>query len=141
MKESETKKTLEEIQASAQQAVKSETASRLTRRYRTYLFQFILIFMTGAFALLTFLVKTTPSFPIDLAITQAIQSIYFPLFDDFMILISWPGFLPQSFLLPVLVAVMIYALGLQWEAVSALVAAFLPPAIHVQSNATVIIRF
>jgi len=131
MAEPETKKPAEEIQESAQQAVKAETTARPTRLYRTYLFQFMLIATTGAFAVLTFLVKTTPSFPIDLAITQAIQSIHFPFFDEFMIGISWPGFFPQSFLLPVLIALIIYALGLHWEAVTTLVAAFLPAVINV----------
>jgi membrane-associated phospholipid phosphatase len=131
MKETKKKKPVEEIQESAQEVVKAETTSRPTRGYRTYLFQFMLLAMTSGFALLTFLVKTTPSFPIDLAITQNIQSIDFLFFDEFMVLVSWPGFLPQSFLLSALVAFIIYALGLRWEAVTASVAAFLPPIINV----------
>ena len=130
MKETEEKKPVEEIQKSAQEVVKAETTSRPTRRYRTHLFQFILLAMTGGFAFLTFLVKTTPSFPIDLAITQAMQSMDFLFLQQFMILISWFGFLPQSILLPILVALIIYVLGLRWEAVTALAAAFLPAAIN-----------
>ena len=131
MSGSETKKPVEEIQESVQEIAKAETTSRPTRRYRTYLFQFVLMTTTGAFALLTFLVKTTPSFPIDLAITRTIQSIDFPLFDKLMIVISWPGFSPQSFLLCALIVVIIYAIGLHWEAVTALVAACLPPIVNV----------
>src|SRR5262245_43250007 len=125
------KKPVEKIQESAQEMAKTETTSRPTRQYRTYLFQFMLIATTGAFAFLTFLVKTIPSFPIDLAITRALQSINFPLFDPFMRLVSWPGFSPQSYLLSALVVLIIYVLGLRWEAVSALVAALLPPLINV----------
>jgi membrane-associated phospholipid phosphatase len=131
MPRSETKQPVEEIQESVQEIAKAETTSRPTRRYRTYLFQFMLITTTGAFALLTFLVKTTPSFPIDLAITRTIQSINFPFFDEFMIVISWPGFSPQSFVLCVLIILTIYVLGLYWETVTALVAAFLPAFINV----------
>ena len=125
------KKTVDELQESVQEIAKAETTSRPTRRYRTYLFQFVLITTTGAFALLTFLVKTTPSFPIDLAITRTIQSIDFPLFDKLMIVISWPGFSPQSFLLCALIVIIIYVLGLHWESVAALIAAFLPALINV----------
>src|SRR5678816_3393435 len=84
MKESTAKKPVEKIQESVQEVAKAETTSRPTRQYRTYLFQFMLIATTSAFAILTFLVKTVPSFPIDLAITRAIQLINFPLFDTFM---------------------------------------------------------
>jgi membrane-associated phospholipid phosphatase len=129
MTDSTAKKPVEQIQKSAQQAAKAETTSRPTRNYRTYLFQFALIVITGAFALLTFLVKTTPSFPIDLAITRFIQSINLPFFDTFMYLISWPGYPPQSFILSAVVILIIYVLGLRWEAIVGLLAAILPAAI------------
>ena len=128
---SEANKPVKEIQGSVQEAANAETASRTTRRYRTYLFQFMLIATTSAFAFLTFLVKTTPSFPIDLAITQTIQSIDFPFFDELMIVISWPGFLPQSLLLPASILLIAYALGLHWESVAGFIAALLPAIINV----------
>jgi membrane-associated phospholipid phosphatase len=131
MKQSTAKKPVEKHQESAQETAKTETTSRPTRQHRTYLFQFMLIVTTGAFAFLTFLVKTIPSFPIDLAITRAIQSIHFPFSDEFMQLVSWPGFSPQSYILSAVVGLIIYALGLRWEAVSALVAALFPPLINV----------
>lgn len=126
MTDSTAKKPVEQIQQSAQQAAKAETTSRPTRNYRAYLFQLALIIITGSFALLTFLVKTTPSFPIDLAITRFIQSINLPFFDTLMYLISWPGFPPQSFILSAVVLLIIYMLGLRWEAITGLVAAILP---------------
>ena len=110
----------------AQQIAKAETTLPPTRKYRTVLFLFMLLATTGAFASLTFLVKTMPSLPIDLAITRAIQSINSPFFDGLMHLVSWPGFPPQSYLLSALVVLIIYSLGLRWEAVSAAVASILP---------------
>jgi membrane-associated phospholipid phosphatase len=130
MTEAEAKKPVEKVQESAQQVAKAETTSRPTRRYRTYLVQFFLLVTTSTFAMLTFLVKTTPAFPIDLAITRALQSINFPFFDTLMRLISWPGFSPQSYLLSAVVVLIIYMLGLHWEAVAALVAALLPPVVN-----------
>lgn len=130
MAEPEAKNPVEEIQGIAQAAANAETTSPLTRRYRTYFFQFMLVATTGAFALLTFLVKTTPSFPIDLAITQSIQSIDFPLFDELMIVISWPGFLPQALLLPAAILITFYVLGLHWETVVGCIAALLPTLIN-----------
>ena len=131
MKQSTVKEPVEEPQESAQEMAKAETTSRPTRQFRKYLFQFMLIVTIGAFAFLTFLVKTIPSFPIDLAITRAIQSINFPFFGEFMKLVSWPGFSPQSYTLSAVVVLIIYVQGLRWEAVSTLVAALLPPLINV----------
>ena len=73
--------------------------------------------------MLTFLVETIPSFPIDLQITRAIQSINSPLFAGLMRLVSWPGFFPQSFIITLLIALVLYIYGLHWEAVASLLAA------------------
>lgn len=101
--------------------------SRPKRQYRRFLFQVSLFAAIGAFAVLTFMVKTIPSFPIDLELARALQSINSPIFADLMNLISWPGFSPQSFIMSALIVVIIYLFGLQWEAITALVAALLPP--------------
>ena len=93
------------------------------RRYRTILFSIVLISAIGTFAFLTFLVETVPSFPIDLRITQAIQSIDFPLFDWLMRLISWPGFSPQSIIISVFIGLLFFVSGLPWESVTSLLAA------------------
>jgi undecaprenyl-diphosphatase len=95
------------------------------RRSRTLFFQALLFFAIVAFGFLTFLVETTPSFPVDLQITRAIQSIDFPFFADFMRLISWPGFLPQSILITLLIAFTLYVYGLRWESIVSLLAALL----------------
>jgi undecaprenyl-diphosphatase len=131
MSEITDEKPVEKVKGAAQQAAKKETTSRPKREYRTFLFQVSLLAAIAAFGVLTFMVKTIPSFPLDLAITRALQSINSPIFADLMILVSWPGFSPQSFILSALIVFALYLLGLQWEAISALGAALLPPLINV----------
>ena len=104
---------------------KMTITSSPTRWYRTVLFRVALFLAIGAFAMLTFLVETTPSFPIDLEITRAIQSIDSPFFEGLMRLISWPGFLPQSIIITLLIAFLLYMYGLRREAVTSLLAAIL----------------
>ena len=124
-------KPVEKVKDAAQQAAKKEVTSRPKREYRTLLFQVSLFAAVGAFAVLTFLVKTTPSFPIYLAIERALQSINSPIFAALMSFISWPGFSPQSFIISALIVVAIYMFGLKWEAITALIAALLPPLVNV----------
>jgi undecaprenyl-diphosphatase len=131
MAEQANQKPVEKAKEAVQQAAKKETTSRPKREYRTFLFQVSLFAAIGAFAVLTFMVKTTPSFPIDLAIERALQSINSPIFAALMTAISWPGFPPQSTIIAALIVVMIYMFGLRWEAVSAFVAAILPPLVNV----------
>ena len=82
-----------------------------------------MIAISSAFAFLTLLAKSTPFFPIDLQITRGIQTINNPVIGQLMTFISWPGFPPQSFVIPLLVAALIYPLGLRWEAAAGLAAA------------------
>lgn len=100
-----------------------DNAPSPARRYRARLFQLLLFSAISAFSLLTFLVETRPSFELDLQITRAIQAIDSPLFAGLMRLISWPGFLPQSILIVLLIAFTLYVNGLRWEAADSLLAA------------------
>jgi undecaprenyl-diphosphatase len=52
-----------------------------------------------------------------------------PVFAQLMSLMSWPGFPPQSFAIPLLMAAFIYGLGLHWEGEAALIAAMSSAAI------------
>jgi membrane-associated phospholipid phosphatase len=108
-----------------QAAAQAATAPAPVRRTRAVLFLIVLLLITAAFAVLTFLVKTTPSFPLDLQITRGLQSIHSPVFAGLMIAVSWPGFLPQSAVLTGLIVLLILGFGLQWEALVALMAALL----------------
>ena len=123
MSEQKSRKPLENIKKGVEQAARAESAPEPVRLYRAVLFQGALVVIASAFAVLTFLVKTTPSFAIDLRITKSIQMINFPGFASLMGMVSWPGFGPQVVVITGLVIVLIYALGLHWEAIMALVAA------------------
>jgi membrane-associated phospholipid phosphatase len=123
-------KPIEKIKGTAEQAARAESESAPVRRYRAVLFELTLAIVAGAFAVLTFLVKTTPSFAIDLQVTRAIQLINFPNFALLMILISWPGFSPQNMIIAGLIILLIYGFGLHWEAVMALFAAVFSTAIN-----------
>lgn len=122
---------VKKIEKVVHKAAHAKTASAPARRYRAVVFQVALLLITVAFAVLTFLVKTMPSFPIDLQITRGIQLITFPLFSELMAAVSWPGFGPQSGIIVLLSVLVIYALGLHWEGVAALIAAVFSTAINV----------
>ena len=94
------------------------------------LFRGALLFIAGAFAGLTLLVATTPSFAIDLQITKAVQWIDLPPFALLMRVVSWPGFNPQVMLIAGLIILVIYGWGLRWEAVMALIAAVFTTAVN-----------
>ncbi len=123
-------KPVEKSRDVTEQTAEIKTAAPPTRRYRTVLFQAALFSTLGLFILLTFLVKTTTYFPIDLQITRAIQSIDSPCFSKLMTLISWPGFLPQSIIITLLLALILHQYGLHWESVTSLLAALFSGAIN-----------
>ena len=131
MADQTSKKPVEKVKDAAQQAAKKETTSPPKREYRRFLFQVSLFAAIGAFAVLTFMVATIPSFAIDLEIGRALQSINSPIFAALMSLVSWPGFSPQSFIVSALIVIVIYIFGLHWEALTAIVAALLPPIVNV----------
>ena len=131
MPEQKVDQPVEKIVDAASQAVRAESEPAPVRRYRAVLFQGGLIIVAVTFAVLTFLVKTMPSFSIDLQITKTIQEINFPPFAWLMSLISWPGFSPQSTIITTLIILLIFGLGLHWEAVMALTAAVFSTAINV----------
>ncbi|MEP6894181.1 MAG: phosphatase PAP2 family protein [Chloroflexota bacterium] len=131
MSKQKDEKPVEKIKEKAQVVARAESAPAPVRRYRAVLFQLALLVVTASFGVLTFLVKTTPSFAIDLQITRAIQSINFPGFESLMSLVSWPGFGPQSMIITVLIILLIYGFGLHWEAVMAFIAAIFSTAVNV----------
>src|SRR5215475_13353749 len=108
MAEQINQKPVEKAKDAAQQVAKKETTSPPKREYRTFLFQVSLFAAIAAFGVLTFMVKTIPSFPIDLAITRALQSINSPIFATLMTWVSWPGFSPQSYILSLMIVAVIY---------------------------------
>ncbi len=113
---------IDELQDAAQQAARAESEPAPVRRYRAVLFRGTLILIAGAFAVLTFIIKTMPLSAIDVQITRSIQMIKFPSFELLMNWISWPGYTPQNFIIVAVIVWVIYAFGLHWEAVMALIA-------------------
>lgn len=103
-----------------QETAKSETPSPRIQWHRTVFFWVLLFSAIVGFSMLAFLVETTPSFALDLQITQAIQSIDAPFFDVFMRPISWAGFLPQSAVITLLIGFTFYVFGFRWESITAL---------------------
>jgi len=130
MSKQKSEEPVKKITDAAQQAVRAESEPAPVRRYRAFLFKVALVIVAGAFAVLTFLVKTMPSFAIDLQITKSIQLINIPGFGFLMSLVSWPGFTPQSMIITALIILLIYGSGLHWEAVMGLIAAVFSTAIN-----------
>ena len=130
-------KPVKDVQDAAQQAAKAEVTSPPKRERRTYLFELGLLAAVGAFTTLTILVKTTPSFPIDVQITRTLQSLSSPLFSALMDAISWPGFSPQCYLISGLIVIALYLFGFHWEAVAGLFATLLPPIANVIIKETI----
>jgi len=122
---------VKKIQDVAQQAAQAESVPPHVRRYRAVIFQVVLVLIAITFGILTFLVKTTPSFAFDLQITRSLQLVNAPSFALLMSLISWPGFSPQAAIIAGLFILLIYAFGLHWEAVMAFIALVLSTAINV----------
>lgn len=121
---------IKKIADEANQAARAESEPPHVRRYRAVLFRGAMLSIICAFAVLTFLVKTAPSFSIDLQITKAIQEIHSPFFFGLMSAISWPGFSPQSMIIAALIILLIGGFGLHWEAVAALIAVVFSIAIN-----------
>lgn len=130
MEQQKDAKPIKKIKDKVRKAARAESEPAQVRRNRAVIFQIALVIIACSFGLLTFLVKTTPSFSTDLQITRAIQTIHFPPFTGLMSLVSWPGFVPQSFIITGLVILLIYGLGLHWEAVTALIGAIFSTALN-----------
>jgi undecaprenyl-diphosphatase len=119
-------KSMDQKADAAHQAVRAETASPRKREYRRLSFQVALFAAIAAFSVLTIIIRETPLLAVDIQITRTLQSIHSPLLAGLMEAVSWLGFMPQSIIVPAVVAVLIFRLGLHWEAVASLVSAFLP---------------
>lgn len=114
----------------AVEAVKDKAASPVQSRRKARLFQLSVGIMLVAFAVLTFLVITVPSFAIDLTISTVLQSLNNPVFSGLMTIISWVGFSPQSSIVTAVIIVTLFALGYRWESIVALVIAVIVPLLN-----------
>src|SRR5512133_3236321 len=108
MAEQKVEKHVKKIKEEVLQAARAESAPAPARRYRAVLFQGVLLLIAIAFGVLTFLVKTMPSFAIDLQITRSIQEINFPSFAFLMNAVSWAGFGPQVIIITGMIVLLLY---------------------------------
>ena len=121
----------------APEPVKQAIAPKRTRNYRALAFQGYLIIATIALAVLFALVWNVPYFTIDLSVTRAIQTITWPWFALLMEVISFPGSGVQSFVLVGMAIVLLFAIGLRWEAVCTFLAGAGGPALDTVAKAIV----
>lgn len=80
------------------------------------------VFALAAFSVVFTLVRTKRSQPTDTAITLEVQKKDHPVFDRLMRVVSWPGFPPQSRLLPPGIAAALWLRGMRLEAILQLAA-------------------
>ena len=92
------------------------------RRYRPWVFQAGLICLIISFGVLTFFVKQSEYFPVDLKITRFLQSID-SVISVVMKSVSWAGYTPQSLWLVALAALLLFLIRLRWEATVAILSA------------------
>ena len=76
-----------------------------------------LLWLAGLAAIvaLAFAVRDVPYFPIDVAVTQALQAAGSPTVDALALAIDWFGYVPQVFIMVALCALMLWVAGRRWE--------------------------
>jgi undecaprenyl-diphosphatase len=84
-------------------------------RTPTLIFQGYLVLAILGFTILAFLSQSTAYFSIDLIVTRTIQAVHTPWLFAAMLLISWPGFIPQVFWVVLVVSALLFFTGLRWE--------------------------
>ncbi len=83
---------------------------------------FILSLFVGLFAILFMIVRKRQSAAVDAAITLRLQRRRHPVFNRLMHIVSWPGFPPQSRIIPPALAGTLFAFGYRLEALFQLLA-------------------
>lgn len=97
-------------------------AGQPTRSWRAWVFQGYVVAAVIGFTVLLILVSAIPSLPFDITITRAIQRLNVPGAAGLMAWVSYLGFAPQAYWLTGAIVLLLFALGLRWEAVTALIA-------------------
>ncbi len=91
--------------------------------WRTSLLQAYVLVATVGFILLAFFANINAYFPIDLVITRWMQTFHPAWFVTLMVLVSWPGYIPQAMVIVLILVAFLYFTGLRWEAFTSLGAA------------------
>lgn len=92
------------------------TVTKPVRDYRAYLFMVYVILATVGFGVLFVLARTTPYFQADLLVARVIQSVQIPGFAELMVFLTWLGLAPQGFVWTAAIIVLVFVIGLRWEA-------------------------
>ena len=100
----------------AQAGAAAPIVPRPVRRYRAVLFQVYIILAAIALAVLLFYARTVAYFTFDLTIERWVQGYTPAWFDALMRFITELGFPPLAYLLPLLIIVFVFVIGLRWEA-------------------------
>jgi membrane-associated phospholipid phosphatase len=109
--------------AAVKDAAAEQIVPKPSRRWRARVFQVYLVTATVAFGVLVVFASMFNYFSIDLTVTHAVQTINFPGFATLMVWVSVIGYGPQVYILIAAIAVLLFVIGLRWEAIPALVAA------------------
>jgi membrane-associated phospholipid phosphatase len=107
------------------QSSRSTITSPQARRYRIWVFQGYVLAALLAFAVLAVLANTTITLPYDLHATRELQSDLPGWIGGIMVAISWPGYTLQAVGIVLTTFIILFLLGLRWEAWSALIAALI----------------
>lgn len=99
-----------------QKDVQAEVAPRPVRRWRSLAFQGALLAGLVVFAAMSALANTTAYFPVDLAVTHALQTYSPSWFSALMVVVSWMGYDPQVLAVVAVLASLLFLLGLRQEA-------------------------
>lgn len=108
--------TLEQLQEEIREKSIRELAPSGLRINRSHVFTAILLLALVLFIALALLARMVDYFPIDVTITQSLQTIEQRWFDLLMKAVSWPGRAGQSFVVTSILVILIYWVGFRWEA-------------------------
>jgi membrane-associated phospholipid phosphatase len=98
--------------------IKEGGITNTTTRRRARLFQAYVFATVVGFIGLAFLANQIAYFPIDLWITHTVQTFHPVWFIALMVLVSWPGYLPQTIFIVLLFVLVLYLRGLRWTAIT-----------------------
>jgi undecaprenyl-diphosphatase len=88
-----------------------------------------LVFAVILFVVLAVLARTVAYFTFDVTITHAIQRFNAGWFSTLMVILTWIGFPPQTYVVSLLVLLVLYASGLRWETLVSFVSLILSSAL------------
>jgi membrane-associated phospholipid phosphatase len=95
----------------------------VTSHQRDRLLQAYVVVATVGFILLAFFANIYAYFPIDLVITRWMQTFHPAWLVTLMVLVSWPGYIPQAIATVIILVSILYFTGFRWEAILSLGAA------------------